>query len=161
MNTVPIQKYCVGKSCCNRCGICNPSHHVRKLQTGECQRQTTRSGTVWPFMPYTDRKCQSDSCLDLYVRLFLHITSCFFPTHSLVLSVSLHLFSHLSLSSAEECASQQYLMKVWLTGRCCVHVSALSCFMCVHADEDCQLGEKEADMVRLDRAFPLGLPTQN
>lgn len=149
MNTVPIQKYCVGKSCCNRCGISNPSHHVRKLQTRECQRQTTGPGTLCPFMPYTDRKCQS-LCRFLHGALWKdicwHITSCFFSVHSLVLSVSLRLFSHLSLSSSGMCISavsdERVVNRALLCACVCVfifHVRTCS-LPNETGDKVCQLG---------------------
>lgn len=56
-----------------------------------------------------------------------------FPLHIHLFCQSPSVFpAPLSLSSAVECASQQYLMKVWLTGRCWMRPSVFSCVMCVH-----------------------------
>lgn len=70
----------------------------------------------------------SKSSLDLYIRQFCTLFRYSFSVHSLVQSLSICF----PRPSAVECASQQYLMKVWLTGCCCVHVSVFSCFTCLH-----------------------------
>lgn len=93
---------------------------------------------------------------------FLHI----FPSHfclfsppcTFTCSVSLpSVFpAPLSLSSALECASQQYLMKVWLTGRCCVlsvcvfmfHVRTCS-LLNETRDKDCQQEKSQTHLGRI------------
>lgn len=88
----------------------------------------------------------SDFHLDLYLHLPL------FPPSRFILLIHLFCqspssspsFFSLSGSSAVECAPQQYLMRVWLTGCCSVQVSVFSCFVCAHVhsseqgDRDCQ-----------------------
>lgn len=60
MNTVAIQKYCVGKSCGNRYPV------ILVTMLGNYKPKSVRgklhnlhAKTLRPFMPYTDRKCQS------------------------------------------------------------------------------------------------------
>lgn len=80
--------------------------------------------TVCQFLPYTYRKCQSQTPGWIFVFSFplLLLGGFFLLLIHLFCSCSVKspsvLPAPLSLSFAVECASQQYLMKEWLTGCC-------------------------------------------
>ena len=122
MNTVPIQKLLCGQKAA---ATDVESVGNYKRANGKLQGPLHVWNTVPIHAVHRQEMSVSDSCLDLYVRKASRPGLFSSPAHSLVLSASICFH----ISSAEECASQQYLMKVWLTGRCRVHVSVFSCFL--------------------------------
>lgn len=106
------------------------------------------------FGSSTDRKCQSHNPVWIFMftfplsPLFLltHLFCCFSAKSSSVLPAS--------LSFAVECAPQQYLMKVWLTSHCCVHVSVFLCFVCTQAASQDRLWWLIAGRKGADRNYP-------
>lgn len=96
----------------------------RNYKTGKWQWQTTTPTLPTNRAPihvlHRQEMLILDSCLDVNARLFpLWLLACvFLLAHSLVLFfLPSVLPALLTLYFTMECASQQYLMKVWLTGR--------------------------------------------